>query len=497
MEEVGPYRGYNQTETNQQYAPGGATDETNTQTVEKKLFLDGMLKDLPADVIEFDNQSEDIKELILDCKTNLNKALKLDGGVSKQRYFQFVKEDKKRYLTIPANSRELIGLPGWDSLFSLLIELNVSLKLSNIEYKNPGSSEDTRKYFAGLANRISKSDWSSDDTFFTSATKPAERGRATVDIYALKKTTSVMNLEKYLPESSRVGKSSYIRHYLSQIAGSNSVESLKAIPDLINKIMSNWVEIYRAQLQEVAAGTTISIGLVVDDLTRKKKKKIKKDGKILEVQSPIHAVRVSESPFILTEEEKNHFQTLEKSWDDLKKFNEKYAKGIPVSKIDTARSSYKASYEDQMKFAQATGSFKSRRMEAFKELAAFSMNKKEMLDFKLTKKTREIALENFSKMILSYDADENEVSGELSKILINVRPDHIPEFDRQVWNFINEENLLFLYGLKIPGTRRKQWLSENGQKIHDELCKYFPSVATLPSSVSFQEDEYGLEDITS
>jgi hypothetical protein len=461
------------------------------------LFPNDFLIDLPVDIVNDDDQHEDIIELLKDAKSDLKKALRLDGGVSKGRYFVVVKEDKKRYLTIPSNSKDLIAMPGWDSLFSLLMQLGVAMKISDVEYKNPGASEDTRKFFAGLANRISKDDWEvSEDKFMVSSSKPAERGRVTADLYALKKTSSVMNLEKYLPDSSRIAKTSYIRHYLSLICGPNNVETLKAIPDLVNKIMSNWVNVYETEFKQIAAHTTISIGQAVDDLTRKKKIKVKKDGRTTEVLKPIHAVRVSDSPFAITEEERNHLRRLEKPWDDLEKFNKKYSEGVPITEVEAARSTYKNAYDEQMKFAQQTGAFKARRMEAFRELASFSMKSKEVKDFKLTKKTREIALDNFAKAIESYDVEKDSLDIDIDKILVNMRPTNIPHFNRDIWNVINKENLLFLYTEKTPGARRKKFLLEHMDNIHDELVKYFPSVENFaledsddPDNANDNDDE--------
>jgi ribosomal protein L21E len=454
----------------------------------EKLFSAGLLRNLPVDIIDDDDQQDDVKAMLEAARSDLKKALRLDGGVSKERYFVIKKEDRKRYLTIPSNSSELIKIPGWDSLFSILMQLGVAMKLSDSEYKNPGSSEDTKKYFAGLANRISKDDWSvDDDKFMISSTKAAERGRVTADLYALKKTSSVMNLEKYLPESSRIGKTSYIRHYLTLIAGPNNVETLKAIPDLVNKIMSNWVETYSEQFEEIAEGTTISIGQVVGDLTRKKKIKVKKDGKNIEVLKPIHAVRVSDSPFAITEEEVNHLKRHERSWDELQRFNDKYSEGVPITDIEQARDAYKNAYDEQMKFAQQTGAFKARRMEAFKELASFSMKSKEVKEFKLTKKSREIALDNFAKALQSYNAEDDSLDIDIDKILVNMRPSNIPHFNRDIWNVINKENLLYIYSDKQPSNRRRKFLETKMDDIHDELVKYFPSVANL--AAPSQDDE--------
>jgi hypothetical protein len=444
------------------------------------VFDSALLKDFPADVVDFDTQVSDVQDLLKSARSDLTKALKIDGGVTKQSYFVFIKEDKKRYLTIPSNSQDLIKLPGWDALFSLLNELGIAMKFSNTEFNNPGTSEETRKFFAGLANRISKSDWKSDDdTFLISSSNAAERGRATADLYALKKTSSVMNLEKYLPSSSRVGKTSYIRHYLSLISGPNNVESLKAIPDLVNKIMSNWVETFSAIFTLISEKTVLSIGQVVGDLTRKKKKKVKKDGKTIDIMTPVHAVRVSDSPFAITDDEINHLKALERPWDELQEFNNRYAKGVPVTEVEAARGTYKAKYEEQMKYAQQTGSFKSRRMEAFKELASLTMTSREMKDFKLTKKTKEIALDNFAKAIDQYDTDKRAWPIDMEKVILNIKPSHMPGYTDLTWNQINGENVLFLYGKLTASKRKTKWLLDRSDLLHDELVKYFPSVSTL------------------
>jgi len=150
-----------------------------------------------------------------------------------------------------------------------------------------------------------------------------------------------------------------------------------------------------------------------------------------------------------------------------------------------------------MKYAQQTGSFKSRRMEAFKELASLSRTSKEMKDFKLTKRTREIALENFSKTIDQYDSDKRSWPIDMDKVILNMRPGNMPSYTDAKWNIINAENLLFLYGKLIPSNRKALWLSVRSNDIHDELINYFPSVSTLTpleAAEPTHEDEYEQEE---
>jgi hypothetical protein len=312
-----------------------------------------------------------------------------------------------------------------------------------------------------------------------SATTPEGRGRVTVDVYALKKSTSLMNLEKYLPDSSRIGQTSYMRFYLSRITGSNSVESLKAIPDLLNKIMGNWVEVNKAELKHRASTCRFSIGQIVNDLVRKKKLKKRIDGKVVEVLQNIHAARLSESPFILSPGELVHAKGQEEPWDKLKSFNDMYARGIPCNEIEGARQRYNDLYQAQMKIAQSWGAFKARRMEALKELASQSLNKKEMDDFKLTKKTKEIALDNFVEIIKSYDPVKNEIDRDLDKIIVNMRPTHLSGYVSEIWNSINKENLLIVYGMKKGSNRKVKYLTDKADEIHNELVLYFPSMATI------------------
>jgi len=469
-------------------ADAQAEVESKTDHVRKQYFPDAIRKGLPADSIEFEEQTAVIKEVFETAKVAVENALRIDKGVTKENYFVFVQEDKKRYLTVPSNIEDLIMKPGWDALFALMKNLGILMKKSNAEYLNAGSSEETRLFLAGLTNRICKDDWNPEvDTFIVSGSRAAERGRAMADLYTLKKTSSIMNLEKFLPASSKIGETSYIRYYLNLIAGSNRAESLKAIPDILNKVLSNWVDVNEAIFKEISAKTKLSIGQATQDLTRKSTKKVKKDGKIVEVHTPIHAARVSGSPFTITTEERDHFKSQERHWDDLEEFNKRYAKGIPIDELEKARERYKNSYNGQMQYAQATGSFKSRRMEAFKRLAEVSMNSREMKDFKLTKKTREIALENMVKIIQSYNAETNAVDAELDKILINMRP--VAEMDRvDLWAIINTEMLLKLYGFKQPSRTVKRLLDKHGETIHRELVSYFPTMITLTPMFGTSED---------
>jgi hypothetical protein len=230
---------------------------------------------------------------------------------------------------------------------------------------------------------------------------------------------------------------------------------------------------------------------VTEDLTRKRKIKKKIDGKVVEVLHPIHASKISDSPFILTEEEETHFKNLEGSWDELKNFNDKYSKGVPVVELEAARDIYSKEYKSQMELASKTGTFKSRRMEAFKLLNSVNKTTKEMKEFKLTKKTRDEALVNFPELINDYDAEENDFS-ELDLVLVNINPRHIDGYRYpEIWNMINGENLLHIYGLKQPSRRRALFLRDKASIMHAEICKMFPTANSL--NLEFAEDSANAE----
>jgi hypothetical protein len=256
--------------------------------------------------------------------------------------------------------------------------------------------------------------------------------------------------------------------------------------------MGNWVDVHYASLRKLAHATKLSIGQVVGDLTRKKKQKKKVDGKTVEIQVPIHAVRVSDSPFAVTEEEKEYLQRQEVAWDNLISFNKAYAGGVPLTELEQARVSYKKHYDGQMEFAQAHGAWKSRRAEAFRDLASFSKTQKEMKEYRITNKSRDLALDNFVKIIESYSSDTDTVSGDLDKIIVNMRPSHLKGFTSLVWNAINGQNLLFIYGKKKAGRRTERYLARMQTEVHAELIKYFPSISSISPALEepfFQGDD--------
>jgi len=127
-------------------------------------------------------------------------------------------------------------------------------------------------------------------------------------------------------------------------------------------------------------------------------------------------------------------------------------------------------------------------MEAYKCLAEFSMNSKEMKEFKLTKKTREIALENMVKIVQSYKAATNTVDAELDKILVNMRPHPAMNKDH-IWAIINTDMILKLYGFKQPSMSNRKILDRHGNAIHSELVSYFSTMSTLTPVNSGDADE--------
>ncbi len=96
----------------------------------------------------------------------------------------------------------------------------------------------------------------------------------------------------------------------------------------------------------MAASTKISIGMAINDLTKKKSQKARgKDGKDITITTSIHVSRISDSPFILNQDEESLFKSLEKDLDTLKQFNELFSKGVLLSDLENARLIYKKSYD--------------------------------------------------------------------------------------------------------------------------------------------------------
>jgi hypothetical protein len=372
---------------------------------------------------------------------------------------------------------------GWNSLFSLLITRGVRLRISETPLENPISSEEVSSFIAGIANRIRTIEENDDLTLKVTASDAKGRGRVAVDILLIKQMTKLINVEKYLPDSSTMKGRAFMNSYLALLGGPSGIQSLKNLPDLINTLIKEVGRTRQTQIEKAVAAFKIPLSCAIDDLVKKKTVTKTEKGKKITVSSPIHFNRLSNSPFCLGDQEKEFFRAQESSWDILQKLTEDFKEGIPFDQLTTVRETFSRCTEEKSKFTQKYSSWKSRRLEAIKILASANLSKKQMEAWRLSERTKQEAFDNFPALIT--EAVESKDRTQLKKVLANLNPNKIPDCKldmRNSWNNVNADTVLMSLGM-IPYYADKNSY-EMITNVYDKICLLSAEVSGIATEAA-------------
>jgi hypothetical protein len=430
-----------------------------------------------------DEQDLEIKEIIVNCHADIKKSLQMDEGKTKKSNFVYTREDGKNYLVVPSNLEALMKIKGWNSIFSLLITRGVRLRLSETELENPISSEDVSSFIAGIANRIKTIEENDELTLKVTASDAKNRGRVAVDILLIKQMTKLINVEKYLPETSTMKGRAFMNSYLSLLGGPSGIQTLKNLPDLINTLIKEVGRARQEQIERAVSAFRIPLSCAIDDLVKKKTVTKTEKGKKVSHSSPIHFNRLSNSPFCLGDQEKEFFKAQERAWDTLQKLTEDYKEGIPFDKLTQVREIFSASTEEKSKYTQKYSSWKSRRLEAIKILASTNLSKKQMEAWRLSERTKQEAFDNFPALIT--EAISSRDRSQLKKVLANLNPNKIPDCRldmRNSWNNVNADTVLMSLGM-VP-----YYADQNSydviSNVYDKICLLSAEVSSLATEAA-------------
>jgi hypothetical protein len=297
--------------------------------------------------------------------------------------FQIIKQDNIFFIAMPKNFDELISLEGFRELAALIESSRYKMILCEKEVKLV-PSKDSAMFFKGLYNRVFKEEWSpGQDTFRPSSTKPAGRGRAAFDLYALKKASGIMNIENYLGESARsAGGNSHLTFYLSVLGGAQGTRVFGKVDQVIKDLMAKQYEKNKDPLELIAA--TFKIELSQCTREYKKTKQVKVKGRSNETKTvTITPAKISTTPYVFSKAEKENFEKQEACFAEIEKINSTYAGGVPISEFTNVQKEYSKNITACWNYCSKYSKLKSARLKAIKEI--LQLSKRQAEEFKISK----------------------------------------------------------------------------------------------------------------
>jgi hypothetical protein len=297
--------------------------------------------------------------------------------------FTIITHDKAYFIAMPKNFGDLIESDGFRELAALIESSEFKMIQVEKEIKIV-PSKDVATYFRGLYNRMFKDDWKvTEDTFKPCSTKPAGRGRATFDLYVLKKASGIMNLENYLGESARSGAgNSHLTHYLSTLGGASGVRTFGKVDQVIKNLMASRYELYQKKLYEIAQQYKLELSQVTKDYKKTKQYKTKNS------RQPTRTVvispsKISTTPYVFTNEEKIAFEKQELCFKEVEKINTSYKNGVQLSDFTEVQEKYSENIRLCWDYCSKYSKLKSARLKSMKEV--LQLGKKQADEFSISK----------------------------------------------------------------------------------------------------------------
>jgi hypothetical protein len=377
--------------------PGGPTKVEAEGVLEAKPSKESVSLKAANEKFETDYGSK-MKEI-------LDKMKRVEKEVFDHEPFQIIKQDKIFYIAMPKNFCELIDQEGFRELAAIiesskfkLIECEKSIKIV--------PSKDVATFFKGLYNRIFKDDWSKEDTFKPCSTKPAGRGRATFDLYVLKKSSKIMNIENYLGETAKSpGGNSHLTHYLSALGGASGAKVFGKVDQVIKDLMADRYDSIELQLDELVSNHKLELSQCTREY--KKIKHVKVKGRS-NTSRPItiSPSRISTTPYVFTTDEKDAFEKQEECFDKIEEINTKYSGGVPIREFKEVQTEYSKNITFAWNYCSKYSKFKSARLKSIKEV--LQLSKRQTDDFKISKNNVTLMWNNLGHFIKTCYSDGEE-----------------------------------------------------------------------------------------
>jgi hypothetical protein len=425
----------------------------------------------------------DVKSFYESKKDKFRSNLRLDRGSSKADNWSYSTEDKTRYLVLPKNYQSLFELDGYSALLSLIFSVGTRVKVSDTEWEEKDKPKEINDFFAGLSNRLGElKKLDSDSKLRMSGQTAMQRGRQVVDLLILKKFSKDPGIEKYLPPSILISGKTPLKHYLGLLGGADGIKSLKNVPDFINHIINTEIENNAKDIEMMYKAYTIPYSTVISDLVQRKNVEKTVNRKKVSIKTPVNLNKISDSPFILSDMEKEYFKSLEKPWSRLEELQGSYKEGVCISDLSNVRKIFKQEYQSKRDYVARFSAFKSRRLTAFKTLASFYLTKKEFENWRLSRNTAveaKSALADFYK-----ECQRNKDWEPFKKLISNLSPKHIDGLDlsRSPWQYLNSETIRKAFGdIKWYTDTDNQ---HNIESIYKFVIGEFPDMIAVRNDVS-------------
>jgi len=414
-------------------------------------------------------------EIVDSIRGRLNaflEELNLGGGIAQDEpFFIKSKHGDLEYIIVPANYVTLLEHKEWRAIHNTLSKLRLPFRLSTKELGIMAEDEKLRRFLVGAMNRC-RQDPKDLASLNFSGTKPHERGRIAVDTLILTRFSGVMNVENYLPDSTKLGKLSLLNATLAPLGGAKGLENLNALPSLIREAWVSVLKMHEDRWKAIALSSKIPFGDAVYDLLRRKNKKVKsKNGKFVEKAVPIHVEDPADEILAFFNDERTYLGSLSEPWDRLKEIHSDYKDGVPVSRLTSFRELYSAQYNKTFEISQSLNSWKARRREGIMKVKSAIKGKK-ISQFEFKPKEQGDILAHLATIIRDPNPSETELA-----ILENFFPKHLL---RGVSGFeqYNSLSLNVIKGWRTTGAKPtgiadgvweklKEWIAEIDPTLFD------------------------------
>lgn len=373
-----------------------------------------------------EGSSSQIIQAVEALKNKFIDSLSYGQGTSEDPIFTIQGKDNSKRLIVPKNYTELLENEDWQVLHTLIAKLNIPLILSkDVELKKISSNIDVKTFLLAILNR---SEFDPERAQLKKLNigginSHKERGITAFDLQVLRVlNTKILGLEKFLPDSTKVGKAELITYYLGQLGGSQGSKILNDLPNILKQVIGQSIKEYEASWRKLSESFLIPFGDSVKDLIKLRKVETGKGSQKKIDLRPIHIERPSSSIYITFDSELQYMKSLEGPWTEIKTLAETYKLGVPLGDLQKVREAYSKAYTAQFEKVSALSTWRSRKEEAYKKIFFDILGKDQKKDkFSISKKLKQELLEALDMDCRTRDGDRSH----LADIFNNLNPKHL------------------------------------------------------------------------
>jgi len=322
---------------------------------------------------------EDFKNGMLALESKVRQGFQFTRKIDEYS-FKLVVKDGRRILTLPSNINEVWQNTVIANWVIILINSADNISLTGKAVKSFPTLSDSEKskwlaftnYLFNPSTRVEKWDYSTAD--------PISTGKTIAKMQIWKAYNKGSNkFDNYLPDccfvKTAAGRRDILAHHLNALGGIQGLDTIySGFSELlkleINKKCEEFVSEGRIPREELK----IPFDQAVSDLVRKKKHVIKVKGKSKTSFNILKLVKPSMKVELITYTEKSIFHELDVPWQNLEELQSQWQGGVPLSKLDDIRASYKKSYDQTFIVCDKMNSFLSHRRRNLRALTNIKAN---------------------------------------------------------------------------------------------------------------------------